>query len=55
MSLVVAVTDYVFSSLEPEQRVLAPLGVELRPAQCQSEEEIIELTKGVDAVLNCYA
>ena len=55
MSFVVAVTDYVFASLEPEQRVLAPLGVELRPRQCQSEEEIIELTEGADAVLNCYA
>ncbi len=55
MSFVVAVTDYVFASLEPEQRVLAPLGVELRPGQCKSEEEIIELTQGADAVLNCYA
>jgi len=55
MSFVVAVTDYVFPSLEPEQRVLAPLGVELRPRQCKSEEEIIELTQGADAVLNCYA
>ena len=55
MSFVVAVTDYVFPSLEPEQRVLAPLGVGLRPAQCKSEEEIIELTRGADAVLNCYA
>ncbi len=55
MSFVVAVTDSVFPSLEPEQRVLAPLGVELRPGQCRSEEEIIELTRGVDAVLNCYA
>ena len=55
MSFVVAVTDYVFPSLEPEQRVLAPLGVELRPGQCRSEEEIIELTKGAHAVLNCYA
>ena len=55
MSFVVAVTDYVFPSLEPEQRVLAPLGVDLRPAQCQSEERIIELTNGADAVLNCYA
>jgi D-3-phosphoglycerate dehydrogenase / 2-oxoglutarate reductase len=55
MSFIVAITDYVFSSLEPEQRVLAPLGVELRPAQCKSEEEIIELTRGADAVLNCYA
>jgi D-3-phosphoglycerate dehydrogenase len=55
MSFVVAVTDYVFPSLEPEQRVLAPLGVDLRPAQCKSEEEIIALTEGADAVLNCYA
>jgi D-3-phosphoglycerate dehydrogenase / 2-oxoglutarate reductase len=55
MSFIVAVTDYVFPSLEPEQRVLTPLGVELRPAQCKSEEEIIELTRGADAVLNCYA
>jgi D-3-phosphoglycerate dehydrogenase len=55
MSFIVAITDYVFPSLEPEQRVLAPLGVELRPQQCKSEEEIIELTRGADAVLNCYA
>lgn len=55
MSFIVAITDYVFPSLEPEQRVLTPLGVELRPAQCKSEEEIIELTRDADAVLNCYA
>jgi D-3-phosphoglycerate dehydrogenase len=55
MSFIVAITDYVFPSLEPEQRVLAPLGVELRPGQCRSEEEIIELARGADAVLNCYA
>src|SRR4030095_15963089 len=55
MSLVVAITDYVFPSLEPERAVLEPLGAELRPAQCKSEEEIIELTREADAVLNCYA
>ena len=55
MSFIVAVTDYVFPSLEPERAVLKPLGVELRPQQCRSEEEIIELTREVDAVLNCYA
>ncbi len=55
MSFIVAITDYVFASLEPERRVLAPLGVELRPAQCKSEEEIIALTQEADAVLNCYA
>lgn len=55
MSFVVAVTDYVFPSLEPERAVLEPLGVELRLGQCKSEEEIIALTQGADAVLNCYA
>src|SRR5262247_2238486 len=55
MSLVVAITDYVFPSLEPERTVLESLGAELRPAQCKSEEEIVELTREADAVLNCYA
>ena len=55
MSFVVAVTDSVFPSLEPERRVLDPLGVELRPGQCRSEEEIIALAREADAVLNCYA
>ncbi|HXV82055.1 MAG TPA: C-terminal binding protein [Candidatus Binatia bacterium] len=55
MSFIVAVTDHVFPSLEPEERVLAPLGVEFRAAQSKSEEEIIALTQDADAVLNCYA
>jgi D-3-phosphoglycerate dehydrogenase len=55
MSFIVAITDYVFPSLEPEQRVLAPVGVALRPSQCKSEEEIIDLAREADAVLNCYA
>lgn len=55
MSFIVAITDYVFPSLEPERQVLAPLGVELRPQQCRSEQEIIEVTREADGVLNCYA
>jgi len=55
MSFIVAVTDYVFPSLEPERAVLEPLGVELRPQQCRSEEEIIALAREADAILNCYA
>src|SRR5918995_3323860 len=55
MSFAVAITDYVFPSLEPERAVLAPVGVELRPQQCRSEEEIIALTQETDAILNCYA
>lgn len=55
MRFVVAITDSVFPSLEPERKVLDPLDVELRPAQCRSEEEIIALAQEADAVLNCYA
>jgi D-3-phosphoglycerate dehydrogenase len=55
MSFVVAITDYVFPSLEPERAVLEPLGVELRPNQCHSEEEVVALAQEADAVLNCYA
>jgi D-3-phosphoglycerate dehydrogenase / 2-oxoglutarate reductase len=55
MSFIVAITDYVFPSLEPERAVLEPLGVELRPQQCRSEDEIIALAQEADAVLNCYA
>ncbi len=55
MGFVVAVTDFVFPSFEPERRVLGPLGVELRPGQCRSEEEIIALAREADAILNCYA
>jgi D-3-phosphoglycerate dehydrogenase len=55
MKFIVAVTDYVFSSFEPERAVLRPLRVELRPRQCRSEDEIIELARDADAVLNCYA
>jgi D-3-phosphoglycerate dehydrogenase len=55
MAYIVAVTDSVFPSQEPERTVLSPLGVELRPGQCRSEEEILALAQDADAVLNCYA
>jgi D-3-phosphoglycerate dehydrogenase / 2-oxoglutarate reductase len=55
MSFMVAVTDYVFPSLDPERAVLEPLGVELRPQQCRSEEEIITLAQDAEGILNCYA
>jgi D-3-phosphoglycerate dehydrogenase len=55
MSFIIAITDYVFSSLDPERAVLEPLGVELRPRQCRSDDEIIALARDAEAVLNCYA
>jgi len=55
MAFIVAVTDSVFPSLEPEHRVLDPLGVELRAGQCRSEEEVVALARDANAILNCYA
>jgi D-3-phosphoglycerate dehydrogenase len=52
---VVPITDYVFPNLEPEQAVLGSLGVELRPAQCRTPEEVAEHVRGADALLVCYA
>jgi D-3-phosphoglycerate dehydrogenase / 2-oxoglutarate reductase len=55
MAFIVAITDSVFPSLEPERRVLGPLGVEVRAGQCRSEDEVIALAKDANAILNCYA
>ena len=55
MGFIVAITDSVFPSLEPEHRVLDPLGVEIRAGQCRSEDEVIALARDANAILNCYA
>ena len=52
---IVPITDYVFPNLEPERAVLDPLGVDLRPAQCKSSQEVAGHVRGADAVLVCYA
>ncbi|MFH0795490.1 MAG: C-terminal binding protein [Candidatus Omnitrophota bacterium] len=50
----VAVSDYVFPDLKPEEEILSPLGVEILSGQSRSVEELIALTKEADALLNCY-
>jgi D-3-phosphoglycerate dehydrogenase len=50
----VVVTDRVFPNLDPEKKVLEPLGVEILGGQCQSLDEIISLSKDASAILNCY-
>ncbi|RPI34344.1 MAG: C-terminal binding protein [Chloroflexota bacterium] len=52
---VVPITDYVFPNLDPEHEVLGPLGVDLRPAQCKTPEEVAAHVRGADALLVCYA
>ncbi|MFB3818254.1 MAG: C-terminal binding protein [Candidatus Methylomirabilales bacterium] len=55
MTFIVAQTDSVFPSVDPERRVLEPLGVDLRVGQAKSEEEVLALAGEADAILNCYA
>ncbi|HEY3416768.1 MAG TPA: C-terminal binding protein [Armatimonadota bacterium] len=50
----VAVTDYVFPNLDPEQELLGAVEAELVVGQCKSKEEALALVRGVDAVLNTY-
>jgi D-3-phosphoglycerate dehydrogenase len=55
MTFIVAQTDSVFPSMDPERRVLEPLGVEFRVGQAKSEEEVLALAGEADGILNCYA
>jgi D-3-phosphoglycerate dehydrogenase len=50
----VVVTDHVFPNLDPEKKILEPLGVEVLEGQGQSLEEIISLSEDASAILNCY-
>lgn len=54
-SYIIAITDHVFHGVEPERAAAAALGAELRVGQCRTPEEVLELTRGADAILNCYA
>ncbi|MET3508395.1 C-terminal binding protein [Halalkalibacter oceani] len=51
----VVVTDYEYSSLDIERKVLSGIGAELIPMQCRTEDEVIEAAKGADAIFNQYA
>ncbi len=52
---IVLVTDYTWSSTEPEARVLAEVGARLLVAQTGSEEELVKLAPQADAILTCFA
>ncbi|MDE3067461.1 MAG: C-terminal binding protein [Verrucomicrobiota bacterium] len=51
----VVVTDYAFSDLSIEQRLLSDGGCELIARQCMSEPDLIELCKDADAVITQFA
>lgn len=55
MRFKVAVTDFVFASLDIEKQELKKIEAELIESTDSDEESIIEAAKDADAILNCYA
>jgi D-3-phosphoglycerate dehydrogenase len=51
----ILITDYEYSSLEPEREVIERLDAELITAQCRTEDEVIEAAREVDGIINQYA
>ncbi len=52
---IVAVTDYTFPSLEIEEAILLPLGVEIRAGQSKSVETLVPLVRDADAIITQFA
>ncbi|MDE0483106.1 MAG: C-terminal binding protein [Candidatus Poribacteria bacterium] len=50
----VLITDYAWSSIEPEREVLAKIGAELIVAKTGDEEELLTLAPTVDGILTCW-
>ncbi|MFC9599374.1 C-terminal binding protein [Peribacillus butanolivorans] len=57
MAFKILLTDYEFEHLQYEEDVFQESGLDIDfiKAQCKTEEEVIELAKEVDAILNQYA
>jgi D-3-phosphoglycerate dehydrogenase len=51
----VIVTDFEYDTLRPEEMVFEQAGVEFIPAQCRTEEDVIEAAKDADGLINQYA
>jgi D-3-phosphoglycerate dehydrogenase len=50
----VVVSDHTFPNLDPEKRILEPLGAEVIERQCQSLEELLPVARHADALLVTY-
>jgi D-3-phosphoglycerate dehydrogenase len=52
----VVITDYEYNTLQIERDILSQVDIEfITTAQCRTEEEVIELARDADAILNQYA
>lgn len=55
MKLRVVITDYIYGEPDEEREVLRRIGADLEMHQCQTEEEVIDVAKDADGILNTYA
>ncbi|MGI9604717.1 MAG: C-terminal binding protein [Acidimicrobiales bacterium] len=52
---VVVVTDTVFPTLEPTERIMAELGAELRVAASRETDDVLAVSRDADGIITCYA
>lgn len=50
----VAVTDYVFESLDEERKILSECDAKLVATQCKSKDEVISIAEDADVILTTY-
>ena len=55
MSWKVLITDYVWPSTDPEREVLEAAGAEVVIAPNGEENTLVELARGMDAIMTCFA
>ncbi|MGE5396822.1 MAG: C-terminal binding protein [Chitinophagales bacterium] len=55
MRPLIVLTDYDYPSVELEKSIVNHYGIDFFPSHCQSEDEIIELTREADGVMVQYA
>ncbi|RDW22165.1 hydroxyacid dehydrogenase [Oceanobacillus arenosus] len=51
----VVITDHEYPNLKYEKKVLAHDGIELEIHQCKTEDEVIEVCREADGIINLYA
>ena len=55
MSWKVLITDYVWPSTDPEREVLEAAGAEVVIAPNGEENTLVELARGMAAIMTCFA
>jgi len=50
----ILITDYAWSSIEPERQILAEVGANVIVAESGDEDELISLAPTVDGILTCW-